>query len=336
MSKTPREDYLGMARGEKPDHLFFLGGYNPAIYGEGRPVQYMLYGPAPLTEYDMAGGRDLWGVDWILAESGGAQPDPEQHLIEDIEQWRDSIQIPDFDSYDWEAIAKKDMETNVSYGMDQKNTLKSFWIHSGYVTQLTNMMGFSEAMMALLESPEDVCDLFELMNDFYCKVLDKVIPLYKPDTLHLFDTFAGSNGPFYSVDLYKELVFPFHKKEAEIAGKYGLPVEMHCAGYSEKFLDVFVEPLNVRYWTGAEVCNDIPKVMRDHPQLVMCGAWQQTDKILSESCTEAEFKKSVTDVIDQYYPTGRFAWFDCVLANERNADDAAKKNEWLRQVIYQV
>lgn len=55
-----------MARGEKPDALVFLGGYNPFNYGTGNIPQYVLYGPSLVTHEQDFGGTDLWGVEWLV------------------------------------------------------------------------------------------------------------------------------------------------------------------------------------------------------------------------------------------------------------------------------
>lgn len=331
--KTPRENYLGMAKGEKPDDLVFLGGYNPFAFGEGQTIQYVLYGPSLTNHEEDYGGVDLWGVNWIAAKSGGTQPEHGKYILPDIEKWREYIKAPDLSEIDWESMAKSDLAECYSWGVSPIDTVMSFWTHPGYVTMLTNFMGFSEALMALLESPEEVYDLFAYLNDFYCQVLEHALPFYKPDTYHMFDTYAGSTSPFYSVDTYKELVLPFQMKEAEIMHRHNIPIEMHCAGLCQSFMDAF-QPLDFAYWLGVENSNDVKTIMKKYPHLNVAGVWQQTPEILSETCTEEEFKASVKEIIDQYAPTGRFAWFDCILANEENAEDAAKKNEWLREVLY--
>ena len=330
--RTPKQNYLGMAKGEKPDDLVFLGGYNPLIYGEGNLVQYVLYGPEPFVSYDF-GGKDVWVVNWIAEESGGAQPEYGVHVLTDETKWREQIHPADLSHVDWKRQAEKDLKMNYEYGVDIEKTVMRYWLHCGYVTELTNLMGFSEALMAMFESPEDIYDLFSYMCDYYCDILEKTLPLYKPDTYHMFDTYAGSANAFYSVDMYKKLVLPFHQREADIAHRFQLPIEMHCAGKSADFIDA-MEPLGISYWIGAEDVNDIMQVMKKHPGLVMSGAWRQTDQILRKDCSEEVFKQSVKDVIDKYAPTGRFAWFDCVLAGADNKEDADKKNAWLREVLY--
>ena len=329
--RTPKQNFLGMARGEKPDALFYLGGYNPFSYGEGNPIQYLSFAPDIISHAEFFGGKDIWGVNWITAKSGGTNPEHGNYILPDISKWRDYIKAPDLSKIDWKAMAEKELEENYAMGVSPEDTVIGLWLHDGYVAQLTNFMGFEDALVALYESPEDVFDLFTYMNEFYCKLFDTIIPYYKPDTLHLFDTFAGAS-PFYSVDVYQELVLPFHMKEAEIAHKYGLPLEMHCAGKSAAFIDA-MEPLGINYWIGADPINDLQEVMKKHPSLVMSGGWKQTSDILKEDCPEEVFKQSIRDVIDLYAPTGRFAWFDNIMAGEDNAEDAAKKNQWLWEVL---
>lgn len=149
--------------------------------------------------------------------------------MQDITEWESCIPDLNPDAYDWKEMAEKDMETVYSYS-NPDETVYSLWIHDGYVADLTNLMGFSEALMALYEETGSGICFFDRICDFYCGILERTLDLYKPDVFHMFDTYAGSANAFYSIDTYKELVLPFHMREARIAHEHGLPSGKSISG----------------------------------------------------------------------------------------------------------
>lgn len=62
-----------------------------------------------------------------------------------------------------------------------------------------------------------------------------------PDGLWVWDDLGFKNGPFISPAMYRELIFPAHRRLFDYAHGHGLPVILHCDGQVEPLLPHLVE-----------------------------------------------------------------------------------------------
>ena len=63
----------------------------------------------------------------------------------------------------------------------------------------------------------------------------------KPDGIWIYEDMGFKNKPFMSPQMYKDLVWPGHKKTIDYAHDHGLPVIMHSCGYVEPFIPSLIE-----------------------------------------------------------------------------------------------
>lgn len=173
------------------------------------------------------GGFDIWGVEYTATEetAGATLPIPNQFMFDDIRKWPDTIKAPDISHIDWEALAKKELAN-----IDRENTAVVGNFHVGYFQQLMAFMGFSEGLCAMYEEPEAVMELFQYLADFYVPIVAKFIEYYKPDIVELVDDTATALNPFISLDMYQEMVKPFHYMQNKPAIDNGIPIMYHNCG----------------------------------------------------------------------------------------------------------
>ena len=325
---TEKENYLKLLRGEQPEWVPFYA-IGPHPLGGTPPVGVI--GPSFLHECNRKPGiqKDIWGVNHIpVADAGGAKiPQTFDFILRDIRDWRDVIKAPDLSGFDWEAMAKKDLEASP---YDRSQTLLSFGMHPGYFQLLASFMGFADGMCAMYEEPEEVKALVEYLSDFYLEVARKTIDLYKPDVLNIVDDIATVANPFFSLEMYRELFLPYYKLFAQIAIDRGIPCEMHCCGHCEVFIDDWVNELNVKAWNPAQTSNDILAIKEKYRgRLVIVGAYDCSKKP-QEYCTEEAVKQSVRDTIDRYAPGGGYA-FTGTFLGPLGDETAKQKNRWLAE-----
>ena len=98
-------------------------------------------------------------------------------------------------------------------------------------------MGFSEGLCAMYEEPEEVVALLDYLTEFYFDVCKRCIDYYEPDIFAIADDTATWKNPFFSPEMYRELIKPFHARIAQLAIDRGIPVEMHDCGRCEDFID---------------------------------------------------------------------------------------------------
>ena len=299
---TEKENYLMVMRGEVPEWVPRNGYPSP---GHVTPVAGA--GPSFLNERrTRTGGFDIWGVEYVTtAETGGmAIPKPGQFLLDDITKWRDVIKAPDISHIDWETMAKKDMAN-----IDRTQSAVSYRSHVGYFQQLCNFMGFNEGLMAMIEEPEEVLELFEYMNAFYMEIARKTWEYYRPDVWSITDDTATAMNPFISLETYRTLVKPFHAREASIGQEHGLPINMHNCGRCEDFIDDWRE-FGVTAWNPAQTMNDLKGIKAKYGNsLVLIGCWDSSGPAGWPGATEETVKQAVRDCIDAYAPGGGFIFW---------------------------
>ena len=114
------------------------------------------------------GGRDWFGCLWKYSEAAqAAAPDISEHLLEDICDWREVVKFPDLDAWDWEKAVELDNMDKA----DREHQVVNVMMLNGMFERLHVLMGFEEALCALLTEPEEVGAFFDAMADFKCKRL---------------------------------------------------------------------------------------------------------------------------------------------------------------------
>ena len=259
----------------------------------------------------MGGGKDIWGVTWVPSEStmNALLPEPNNFILDDITKWHDIVKAPSLADVDWEAMVKKQIDGMTAMGiLDRETQALHLSTHVGYFQMLMAFMGFVEGICAIVDEPEEVYALMEYLSDFYCEVERKMIEYAKPDVFQIIDDTAAQARPFISREQYRELFWPFQKKQADIAHEYGIPVAMHCCGKCEIFIDDWRE-MGVCAWDPAQPVNDLAAVKAKYGNdLVIIGGWDPTPHMIFDDVTEEELRQSVRDAIDKFAPGGGYVW----------------------------
>ncbi|MBR6114618.1 MAG: veratrol--corrinoid protein metyltransferase [Oscillospiraceae bacterium] len=302
---TEKENYLMTMRGEQPEWVprstFPSPGRPPAT---AMAMTSILQG----TRNMITGGRDIWGVEFVTTrDTGGmALPKPGRFILDDIRKWRDVIKAPDLTGVDWEMMAKKDMEH-----IDRSQTAVSAMLNVGYFQQLCNFMGFTNGLTAMIEEPDEVIALFEYLNKFYLAVGEKVRDYYRPDVWSIADDNATAINPFFSPEMYREMIKPFHASEARIGVEMGVPVDMHDCGRCEDFIPDWLD-IGVTCWNPAQLMNNLKGIKAKYGnRLVLCGCWDSSGPASWPGAAEETVRQAVRDCIDAFAPGGGFVfWAD--------------------------
>jgi len=299
---TEKENYMMAIRGEIPEwvprNMYASPGHAPAC---------TWVGPGFLNERRTPqGGFDIWGVEYVATrDTGGmALPKPGQFILDDIRHWRDVIKAPDISNIDWETMAKKDLAN-----IDRSQTAIQTSIHVGYFQHLMNFMGFTEGLCAMYEEPEEVLELFEYLNAFYNVVCEKVLEYYKPDLWGVTDDTAAAQNPFISVEMYRELVKPFHDRHAKFGRDAGLPITMHNCGRCEDFIEDWLE-MGICCWNPAQTVNDLVGIKKKYGnRLVLEGCWDSSGPVGWPGAPEELVRQQVRNTIDTFAPGGGFIFW---------------------------
>lgn len=242
-SMTPKERVLAFFRNEPVDELPGDDGiyvlFNPSAYHERPPF--------------VQSGIDWFGVPWKREDSVDAlAPDhsvPPQ--MEDICDWREIVKFPDLDAWDWNKVEEIDHISDI----DRENKVFEIMFVNGPFERLHMLMGFENALCALITDPEEVTAFFDAFMEWKIRLMEKVIQYYKPDVLMFHDDWGTQNNMFFSPDTWRELIKPQIQKAVDRCHELGVLFDMHSCGKIEAIVPDFVE-LGIDAWQGQEI-NDI-------------------------------------------------------------------------------
>ena len=119
----------------------------------------------------------------------------------------------------------------------------------GFDVAHSQLAGTENVLIGLYEEPEWVTDMFDTFLNVSLSLAQKILDAgYEFDGIKWYDDMGYKNSPFFSPDMYRELLKPYHKKAVDWAHERGLVTELHSCGYIEPFIgdlvDIGVEMLN--------------------------------------------------------------------------------------------
>ena len=198
-------------------------------------------------------GRDWFGVEWVRDTGiGKTVPDPRaDFLLDDICEWREVVQFPNLDEFDFEASARQSGLDEV----DRNEKLIYFTLVTGPFERLHALMGFEEALAALLIDPEEVDAFFTAYMDWRCDLLERIKRYYDPDVIMYHDDVGTQRDMFMDPGLWREIMKPHLKRATDKLHELGIFMEYHSCGKIERIVPDLVE-IGVDAWQGQEI-NDI-------------------------------------------------------------------------------
>ncbi len=301
---TPKENFMAVVNGKIPQSVpyFNLGRPFPDGTEPTRGVSPNLFADGSRGPN---GGVDAWGVTYVSnAETGFASlPEPGNFILDDITKWRDVIKAPVVPDVDWEAMAKADYEkANID------RTQKAVFSGGGFqpFQRLVSFMGFSEALCALYEEPEEVKELLNWIADLYVPIIEKTLDYYKPDFYTITDDTASKYNPFFSVEMYRDIFRPIYDRLAKPANDRGIPIAFHNCGRCEDFLDDMVD-FGTKLWEPAQIDNDLDAIkVKYQGKLAFAGAWETAMFVDWPNTPREEIIESVHQTIDRFAPGGGY------------------------------
>lgn len=103
-------------------------------------------------------------------------------------------------------------------------------------------MGDLNLLEALYLNPGWIHDFCDVVTNNIITHLEYIIrEVGKPDGVWLYEDMGYTRAPFISPALYKEFIFPYHRRVADFIHSYGLPFIMHSCGKIRPLLPDLVE-----------------------------------------------------------------------------------------------
>jgi len=124
-----------------------------------------------------------------------------------------------------------------------------FWF--GFDVTHAGMVGTETLLMAMLEEPEWVTDMFDTYLGNSIRIFDEIWDAgYVFDEMMWYDDLGYKGTTFFSPALYRDLLQPFHKRAVDWAHSKGIYARLHSCGNINQLLPDIVA-------TGVDALNPI-------------------------------------------------------------------------------
>lgn len=181
---------------------------------------------------------DEWGsvVRYWKAQSG--TPEHISFGCETKEIWEKTYK-PIYKNYELIINTKQVLEN------DAQQRKQGKWIFlTGLesIEALRKLLGDVTSMMAMAEDPEWIIDISRTYTDALIRGLDQHMELgIKPDGLWVYGDMAYNHSTMCSPQMYKELIWPDHKRIADWAHSHDMKFIFHTDGDVNGVLDLYHE-----------------------------------------------------------------------------------------------
>lgn len=250
---TPKENMVALFNGENPLWMPLTSeckGIDPRLDPDNIARGFVFDAGEP---YDVKkyGGKDIFGIEWeFVPMVNGSIVKPGKPTMDDANDWKKLIKMPDVNAWDWEGCAKE----NAKWFEDNKDYIINLTFLNGTTFErLISFMDFQGAAMAIIDEEQQDA-IKELMNTIleqvyfpYLENIKKYLPAVKMVTLH--DDWGAQRAPFFSLDTAREMFVPVFKKFAAKCKELGLLFQLHSCGKTEMLVPAYIEG-GVQMWNG--------------------------------------------------------------------------------------
>lgn len=179
-----------------------------------------------------------WGVTQKEWKNANSTPGFLDFTVVDSDTWKKAKERmdPDKDRINWSHLV-------ANYKKWRK---EGQWIEAllwfGFDVTHSWMVGTERILIALMEEPEWCIDMFNHFLDVNIKLLDMVWDSgYRFDSVMWYDDMGYKHNQFFSLNIYRELLKPVHKRAVDWAHAKGIKIRLHSCGDVNPFIPDLME-----------------------------------------------------------------------------------------------
>ena len=305
---------------EKENMLLCINGQRPAWVPSYYDATAVVGPPAIFSERTLnANGNqvDIFGNEYISQKDGAVPLSniTQEFRLKNVSEWREIMPHINLSSIDWESEAR---EINSHLPND-----KLLVYNGGHAWEhLHLLMGFEEALVALITEPEEVSVFLNSLADFWIEIMQRMSKYIHFDMVCLTEHMATGNGPLMSPATYRKVLKPIHKRFYDAITDIGAINMIHCDGFIEPLLSDFAD-LGVKVIRPFQIFNDINRLKLEYG-FIAVGGWDCFGRGNQSDSTEEEARASVRNAIDSYSPGNHYVFL------QAGAAPSFKKSlEWI-------
>ena len=289
---TPKENYLRVLRHQRPEWI-----------PNTREDRNFYIPMMEIERWNKPGsGVDGFGVEWTFDPGAGApMPTAGKFLMDDVCRWKEQVQFPDLDQYDWGSAAEQVLQT---WDPDK---LTSCMIVNGMFERLHACMGMEEAMVALIEEPKACREFADAVANHKIAMMKRCKEHFKADLINMHDDYGSNQGPLMSLETWRHIYKPGLKRIVDACHEMGMLYQHHSCGYIEPFVEDMVE-IGVDAIDTWQVCNRNMRAIKDRFQdrLTFIGGVDNLGVLDWSNATEEEIYAEFKRAVDLMAPGGSY------------------------------
>lgn len=215
---------------------------------------------------------DYFGLDHVVSISVDNSPQYEEKVIEETEEykiyttrwgatlknWQHAASTPEFLDFTiinpdrWEKTKERIRPERDRVRWEHLKKHYKTWKKKGYWIQAGLWFGFDithswtvgteRLLCALIENPEWCMDMFSHLLEVDLALLDMVWDAgYRFDCVSWPDDMGYKHSQFFSLDMYREILKPFHKRAIDWAHAKSVKAHLHSCGDVNPFVPELME-----------------------------------------------------------------------------------------------
>ncbi|MBL8029133.1 MAG: hypothetical protein JNL74_22115 [Fibrobacteres bacterium] len=227
-----------------------------------------------------------WGATLKSWKHATSTPEFVDFTMKDRESWQKAKErmVPDANRIPWDTLKT----VYPKWRKDNGWVVFQGWF--GFDVTHSWMVGTEKILMALVEDPEWCVEMFNHQLDVQLKLYDMMWEAgYKFDAFWWWDDMGYKHNQFFSLNMYRELLKPVHKRAIDWVHAKGAKAHLHSCGDIRPFVSELVEigldalnPIEVKAGMDAvKIKNDYGRKLTLHGG-IDAVSWGNKEKILSE------------------------------------------------------
>ncbi|MBQ8611911.1 MAG: hypothetical protein IJ412_09455 [Oscillospiraceae bacterium] len=227
-----------------------------------------------------------WGVTMKHFKEEDSSPEFLDFKVVDEASWAEAKarMTLDDDRIPWDML-KKNYDRWVAEG---RWIIGNFWF--GFDVTHSWMMGTENLLMAMIDEPELVQDMFATYLDRCMKLFERIWDAgYHFDEVHWPDDMGYKGTTFFSPATYRQMVQPFHKAAVDWAHNKGIYARLHsCGNIMSLVPDIVATGMDALNPLEVKAGMDAIKLKKEYgDKLVLHGGinavlWDDADAIIAE------------------------------------------------------
>lgn len=151
----------------------------------------------------------------------------------------------------WEKLKPKLSADSRRINFDWYRTVKDMcrednrffcWSGINVFESMHPVCGHEHMLVGMALDPDWIHDMADKYSKITIELMETLFAKEgKPDGIWFYEDLGYKGTPFISPDMYKEILFPYHKRTMDYAHSLGLPVIFHCCGFIEPLIPGLIE-----------------------------------------------------------------------------------------------